>query len=386
MKKTFLILLLLLISLSTALVLVKSNQDSRRQAANAQISALFYPEQLTVQTGQRFSQVFILDTHEYRLNAVDTRIKFDPRLFKVISVTPLSKQSNQYPGSKYLFQNDIDALDLRFDNQLGTINVLGVNLAEESAVETGIINLVRIDFEALSSGPVELALDPSYRHLVTGYNSTLAPTAVPTLPLYSSPTPTPTGSPTSSVLKFKFSFAGVSPYADCSSWPISVLVRSDIGTTKLFTEINPIRIDSDSSYLAVYSATLNLTGFTDHQNLSVFIKGPRHLQTKYGLNGQDSYYNLPVGQISVTSDPNTTPVYDFTNYPLPAGDITGPHSLSDGVVNGLDFAQVKNQAVSRLQGSGNNSFPGDLDGNCQVNSVDITTLMQTLREQLDQVY
>jgi len=380
MNKAFYFLLILAASLLASLFLVQMNHDSRRRASNIEITALFLPESSSVDSGQRFHQFFLLDTAIYRLNAVDTRIKFDPQKLKVISVTPLSSRSNLIPGSKYFFSEDSHALDTSFDNQLGTINLLGVNLNRPEEVSSGVVYLLRIEFEALTAHHVQLSLDPAYPHQVTGYNF-ISPTSTPTL----TPTPAISANPPG-ILKFNLSFTGVSSSATCVDWPISVLVVSDIGVTKFFPSVGLTKIDSASS-LAVYQSQLPLVDFDHHRNLSVFIRSPRHLQTKYGVNGQSSVYNQKNGQISVTTDHSTTPLYDFTAFPLPAGDITDrTSSQSDGVINGLDFAQVKSHAVRRLKVESGTTLLSDLDGNCEVNSVDITTLMQALRDQIDQVY
>ena len=118
--------------------------------------------------------------------------------------------------------------------------------------------------------------------------------------------------------------------------------------------------------------------------LGVFLKGPRHLQMKYGVDDQVEFYNQSEGKISVTASSATTPVHDFTKYPLMAGDVTGPEDEGqDGVVDGLDFSYVKTEVNKRLEGD---NMLADLNGNCKLESQDLTLLMLAMKDKQEQLY
>jgi hypothetical protein len=80
----------------------------------------------------------------------------------------------------------------------------------------------------------------------------------------------------------------------------------------------------------------------------------------------------------VETDPLTTTVYDFTGYPISAGDVN-----QDGTVDGLDFSEVKAAAKMMTKGS---SLATDLNGNCEMESQDVALLMVTLKERMEQLY
>jgi len=70
-----------------------------------------------------------------------------------------------------------------------------------------------------------------------------------------------------------------------------------------------------------------------------------------------------------------------------AGDVTGPtYERQDGVVDGRDFSYVKTRAIQRISCNPGEDMLADLDGNCQVVSVDISTLMLSLAEKQGQLY
>ena len=118
--------------------------------------------------------------------------------------------------------------------------------------------------------------------------------------------------------------------------------------------------------------------------MAVFIKGPRHLQVKYGVSGQDYFYNQQGGAVKVTSSGMTTPINDFTKYSLLAGDVAGQNGEGqDGVVDGLDFSYVKAEVNKRTEGD---QQVADLNGNCKLESQDLTLLMLAMKDKQEQLY
>jgi len=216
-----------------------------------------------------------------------------------------------------------------------------------------------------------------------------------------SPTPTvPTATPTppivvsnGSILKFQMAFFGINNAAQCATpakMPLSVIVRAADGTTRTMNNVIPVRemfAATNLTGIAVYSTQLPLDNFDYTDNLSVFIKGPKSLQVKYGINGQTAYYNKAGGELGgLTNDFTTTPLFDFTKYPLLAGDVTGPDGTQDGVVDGLDFSFVKTQSIARTEVAAGEYMLADLNGNCKMESQDLAILMLSLKEKQAQLY
>jgi hypothetical protein len=189
------------------------------------------------------------------------------------------------------------------------------------------------------------------------------------------------------ILNYRITYAGVKNNNECATnWPLTITVRKgDLVKTYSHT---PTPDGLVAGNLRVYKGSLALTDFTASSGLSVFIKGPRHLQVKYGKDKQDSFYNLPGGEINLSTVATTSSVYDFTAYPDMACDVVGKNSTgADGVCNGLDYSVVKTAALARSSApKDSNALVTDMDGDCQMSSADLSLLAQTLKERQDQQY
>lgn len=197
-------------------------------------------------------------------------------------------------------------------------------------------------------------------------STTVAPTAEPTT------RPETTGED----LKFKVTYAGVIEGTECAvDWPVKVLVMGG-GSSKVFTGVKTTRTNEKVNGLVVYEGSLKLGNFGPKTGLAVFIKGAKHLQMKYGKDGQVGSYGKPGGEISVGSN-----YLDFTKYPMLAGDVN-----TDGWVNGQDFSIVKSKAVTYAEVAKGGNHPQDLDGSCQVNTRDLTLLVNSLDTKQEELY
>jgi hypothetical protein len=120
----------------------------------------------------------------------------------------------------------------------------------------------------------------------------------------------------------------------------------------------------------------------------VFVRGPKHLQVKYGKDDQNYFYNTEDGQLSgLTKNESTTPVFNFTGYPLLAGDVTGStNGVQDGVIDGYDFSYIKSEAIKRTSISAHGYMLADINGNCEMESSDLTWMMLSLIDKQGQFY
>lgn len=216
------------------------------------------------------------------------------------------------------------------------------------------------------------------------------------------PNPTATTAPTVTGLKLKFNLSfgvntGVNTVgigfnngcAEAKDLPLSVVVRAMDGSTKSFANVIATKLGTAASNgLAVYQVNLGLGDFNYANNIAVFVKGPRNLQVKYGVNHQSRYYQRAGGELSgLTADSSTTPLFDFTAYPLLPGDVTGANSgTQDGTIDGLDFSYVKTESIKRTEIAAGEYMLADLNGNCKMESQDLTLLMLSLSEKEDQLY
>jgi hypothetical protein len=188
----------------------------------------------------------------------------------------------------------------------------------------------------------------------------------------------------SPVLNYRVAFAGVRPNeTECANnWPLTVVVRKG-EVTKSYISV-PVS-DGTVGNIRAFKGTVTLTDFDQTENVAVFIKGPKHLQMKYGVNNQIRFYNRPGGEIALTRDVATSPRYDWTGYPIMACDVVGdaPTTAQNGVCDATDYSVVKTAAVAMRTGE---NILEDLDGNCKTNAVDLNLLMQTLKERQEQLY
>ena len=66
--------------------------------------------------------------------------------------------------------------------------------------------------------------------------------------------------------------------------------------------------------------------------------------------------------------------------------MAGNSEGQDGLVNGMDFSRMKALAITHETWGEGQFKNGDLDGNCQYNSRDVTLLKNSLNEKLDILY
>jgi len=202
------------------------------------------------------------------------------------------------------------------------------------------------------------------------------------------PTRKPTPAPGEvSYLNYQVSFGGVNPNnAQCViDWPLKFVVLGG-GESKVYNKVIPQNKFVSGNKL-VFIGSLKLTGITKKNGLAVFIKGPQHLQMKYGKNNQTAFYNQAGGKISVTDSETLSPLYDFSGYPMLPGDVVGSYSEApDNLVNGVDFSYIKTKSLVHESIANGGFLKGDLDGNCQVNSNDVNLLKITLQDRQGQLY
>lgn len=191
------------------------------------------------------------------------------------------------------------------------------------------------------------------------------------------------------ILKFKMAFMGVKPGAQCAgAYDIKMIVMKGIGETSYAVRMiqgNNPDIVADGTNTNKFgdqifiAKTPVLFDFPYTDQLSLFIKGNRHLQMKYGQDGQSGDYKKAIGAISTTRNESTAPLLDFSDYPYLAGDIN-----QDDVINGVDYSILKSSLTQ--VGSPGNYQSADLNGDCVVNSLDTVVFKNSLVEKQGQLY
>ncbi|HBP50848.1 MAG: hypothetical protein US68_C0005G0002 [Candidatus Shapirobacteria bacterium GW2011_GWE1_38_10] len=193
---------------------------------------------------------------------------------------------------------------------------------------------------------------------------------------------------TSPILNMKGSFGNVK-VADgkCAvNWPLQVIVLSN-GDTKVYTNVIGNLVTSTGG-LNMYQGSLPLVGFNHLTDVAVFVKGPKHLQMKYAIQNQTGPYDKAGGELTLTTSAETSPLYDFTGYPMLAGDVVGAtvNDGPNGEINGVDFAYVKSRSLLHTTVAEGGYLKADLDGNCQEASNDVTVLKLSLEKKQGELY
>lgn len=383
----FLGILVILGALIGGLVLVQKRQETRRGAYFGTITAQLLPDQQSVTVGQQFVSIFKLNMGNYKLTGFDVLTRYDKSKLRVISV-----------GVGFSTAN-LTWSDPVVDANTGTIRAQMIIMGSgESNLPTGVVDGFKINFEAITAGAAEVSVGTS-QTIVTAYHSGAGDSdlsiggnvrAVYTVTERGGPTNTlPPGT---ARLNFRMTFDGVKPDAGCANWKVRALVLTADGNKRDYGLIDlskdstvKINRGEDEEEYQVYRGSVQLIGISQRNGLALFLKGPKHLQIKYGINGQTEFYNRSGGELTV-SEGEDSPVYNFSLYPMLAGDIVGEGDEPDGRVDGRDFAYVKAESVTRKTVDAGHDMKADLDGNCVLISTDVTRLMMALTERQEQMY
>jgi hypothetical protein len=200
-------------------------------------------------------------------------------------------------------------------------------------------------------------------------------------------TVTPNPSPNDTYVKFKVTMAGADNdiVSDSCSRNMTATVGiiytgvehkfENVALTKVGTK------DVNGANLVVWQGMVDIGNVPlDSTNAALLVKGPKHVQMKYGVNNQTSYFNQAMGSLLIRA--NTTNEFDFSTFPMLPGDVVSSSegdNNPDGVVNGRDYAYVVSKLLS-------DDSKADLDFSCGVNARDLNLLKITLNERQSQKY
>jgi hypothetical protein len=200
-----------------------------------------------------------------------------------------------------------------------------------------------------------------------------------------------------STINIKMAFAGVKPGSDqCATtlWPTSfkMAIAGEVGDLVVGLKSAEIKgipqkttaVNSKGEIIYNFSASVSGVSDAGVNSLAFFMKGPKHISLKYGVNEQTAWYQDYVGRLNLVAGGNS---YDFSNYSLLAGDVTGSTvGVADGKIDGRDFSFIKGKSQPITSGPQGVSLVGDIDGNCQVNAGDVRLIKQSLIEINSQTY
>ncbi len=386
--------LLLVVALVVAVAMIGKNQDIRRGAFFAGSKLLLQPDSIANKmVGDEVPVDIYVETHQFgsqqeyaKVDYVRVKLCYGANL--AIDGEPETRVTLQNENFNTLILARVSNADVAGYSKCADLRFK--NEREKENLKSGMVKVASLRFRADSAGSGKVGIIKEGSE-VSGYNPQLGQGSVdPAMEIVQVSEVNyvvgGAGNTAWPVLNYRLAYAGVEKGAKCAvNWPVSLVVMSSAGVVKNYRVV-PEK-DSSVTNRMVYKGSVVLEGLNERENLAVFFKGPKHIQVKYGVNNQVNYYNVAGGRISLTTDAFTSPVYDFSGYPLLAGDVTGPSAgVQDGILDGRDFAYVKNEAIGRKVVADGSYYLADLDGNCVMNSVDISTLMVSLNEKQGQLY
>lgn len=148
---------------------------------------------------------------------------------------------------------------------------------------------------------------------------------------------------------------------------------------------NNVPVTREGSEVGVYAGSVVLATFPEGSDGFALIKGPKHLQTKYCQNGQSTVCETAQGSFSLGPDYEET-VYDFSAWPILAGDLPDENMVQDEVVDVSDYTRLVNSLSA-----GNRTDPdwisrNDINGNNLVETLDLGALLETLSSRYGTLY
>lgn len=378
--KSIIFLAMLTLALFIGVILVRQNQDTRRGAYFAQTALLLKPDTFNVSVGDAVPvEVWVVSDSDAKIDGVQPYVCFGSELALAGSNVLTSIEPNADTTFNTTTMAVVDEATGCVKFQVSSVGTATGDLPS-GAFKAATLNLVA-EFEG--SGTIDIGMDKSK---VSGRNTDLSSkdTAVAITSVEGANYTVGEGDgPTGDGVwaNYRVAFIGVRPANKCAvNWQTKLVALSG-NTTKEYTNI-PLNRTSDVNDKGevIFEGSRELNGFTAENNVALFFKGPKHLQVKYGEQGQNELYNQSGGQLSLSTGPGST-VYDFSNYPMLAGDVDG-----SGVVDGIDFTLVKTKATAFEEVSEGSFLLEDLDGSCQVNNIDVRLLIESLNEKQDQIY
>jgi hypothetical protein len=381
MKKTTIPLIIFLaVALVGGLVLVNQNQETRKGATFANTKLLLLPsEKIIKNVGDEFSVKVWYETESgAKVDGVQTVVCYGNELSLDGETGVVANTDNGFESGPIVNIKDTDS------GKCATM-VATSKKAADKLKTTG--EVFEINFTAVSVGEGSFTIDQE-KSMVTGDNANSTTDKEIKITGVENTTYQILGGTTGDgpVLNYKISYANVKSGAACVvNWPMQVIVLGG-GESKVYSNVIPSNVSASGDIL-VAKGSLVLTGFNHSSGVAAFFKGPKHLQMKYAVQNQSKLYDKAGGELTLTNDASTSPVYDFTAFPMIPGDVTGTtDGVQDGWIDGIDFSYVKARSLTHETVASGGYIKSDLDGNCQVNSNDVNVLKISLQTKQGQLY
>jgi hypothetical protein len=371
---------LVLVALAVGVVLVRQSQELRRGASFTTASLNLWPsDRIEARVGDQINVRIKYQALAGKLvDAVQTAFCYDSNI--ELDKTMGTSGVIATPDSGY----DVVAVS-EYANAGGKSCVLTVLASQKpSAQLKDNAELGKVYFKAMTAGTGLIAIDQS-RSMMSGDNPGSLDKEV-TISNIAGTSFTITGvDPTGPgpVLNYKVSFNGILKGNQCANNMKARLTVKSATDTKSYDVVELTRTSEvNSKGYSIYTGSKVLSTFTSTSAVAAFFKGSKHLQMKYSVNNQNKPYSNAGGELVLTDNKDTSTVYNFSEYPILAGDVN-----QDGKIDGSDFSVEKTKVGTHktvVESEADAQY--DLDGSCQLNTLDITLLVKSLDEKQEEIY
>lgn len=396
---------ILTIALVAGMILVNRSQDTRRSAAFAEAKVFLLPsEKIEREVGDKFTvQLWVESGDRYdgtgkaKVQNIQTQICFGSEI-------TIDKSDADANGVDHVIENGFDQVALAQITTENGKNCLSLAIVADNfdRIKSGTMEVGKIYFVSTAEGEGQITINKE-KTKISGENSADTVDKYIDVGMVTGTSykigqggvdPTITQPPISGdwpVLNFKMAFRDVVPEMKCAvnnKNYVNVIALGPDGSRKSY-DLIPVTItaEKNSKGAAVFEGYVELTGFAFKDDVAVFIKGPRDLQWKYGRNNQNSFYDKAGGELKGLSNNSGEMVFDFSEFPLIPGDVTGlTVGVQDGKIDGLDYAMIKKNAADRVNVSEGKFLATDLDGDCWTVSRDVNSLLLSIKEKQEQLY
>lgn len=374
--------MLTIMALAGGIMLASQSQDMRRGAAfsTANLSLLPNDEINAVKGGDVNVKLNYTNSNNVGVDAIRTQICFKRNVLGFANSDPTKSVS----------------VDSAFETVIGLLKTSGENdcldltlIDKEKSTKAGTFQAASITFKALAAGSGSITIDQSKSEISGENSSNINDSAIAVGTVGNTSYKIVDNNGNYPVLNFKVAFSGIKAGASCAaSVPVQVIAVSQGSKTKTYTATaNRDGSNTNSSGDAIFKVENLVLSDMQHTNkLSIFVKGSKHAQMKYGKDGQNNNFTQNDGEITVTKE-SSSPVLNFAEYPILAGDVTGPTSGSqDGWIRANDFTYIKEKSLAHTSVNAGENIDADLNGDCQVNTGDLQIFKNSLIEKQDQLY
>jgi len=390
MKKVwFLLFLSGIISLTTVRVWIGESTEIRRKAGSGfsawlELSAVDREgRELEFFAGETFEvEVVLFNPKKEPIVAADIVLGFDQRLIQVVEINPQATAFSTWVPVLATGEFQKEAVK-RKANQSGSLSFGGLTFDQQSNQVTAPVTqvalpLAKIFFQAKARGETQLSLvfhglnnsmdcNLVKKGLDQGVDILKESLAGQLSVRVNEPEQTP-------ILGFKVRFNGA-PYNLGEQLVGVKIVGPDV--VKEFEAVKVV-----SSEKGVLQGQVVLNGVPAGKNYAIFIKGPKHLATKFCYLYQKKHCS-GLGELSLAAGGND---FNLSNLPLLAGDIPDKNGVQDEVVDAADFNRLKRALISldpSLRKRANLNFNTNSIGQDIVNGADIALFLETLSVRYD---